>query len=404
MAATVLRFPDNEYANTWVTYVCPILRVGTWFIIVVGVEPPAMSDRFSRRRLLRVAGTVGAGAVVAGCTAIDDGETESETAETAVHEDDRVYADIYQESIDDVVLVSVAEENGASPGGLGSGFAMENGYVVTNDHVLLGASEVELQFRDEQWRTADVVGTDVHSDLAVVEVADPPAAVEGFSLATAAPEIGQQVLALGNPLGLDASVSQGIVSGVDRSLPSPTGFSIPAAIQTDAPVNPGNSGGPLVSLDGDVLGVVFAGAGQNIGFAISAALADRVVPTLVEDGEYEHPYLGVGVEPVGPVLAEANELDEPRGVLVVETISDAPADGVLEPAETTATVDGTSVPAGGDVIVAIDDTEIPNQDRLSSVLALETAPGESIDIDVIRDDDRETIEVTLDARPEIEFP
>jgi len=341
----------------------------------------------TRRRLLRLTGAgaaLGIGLPVASA------------------EDDR-YANVYEETIDDVVLVSVAGVDEARPGGLGSGFVVDD-YVVTNEHVVGDADEVELQFRDEQWRTGSVLGTDVHSDLAVLEVDELPDAVDGFSLADDEPEIGQEVLALGNPLGLDASVSRGIVSGVDRSLPSPTGFSIPAAIQTDAPVDPGNSGGPLVDLDGDVLGIVFAGAGRTVGFAISGRLADRVVPALVEDGEYQHAYMGVGVEPVGPLIADANDLEEPRGVLIVDVASDAPAAGVLEPADGVSVVDGAPVPVGGDVVVAIDDEEIPNQEQLSSYLALETSPGDEIDVEVIRDGERETVGVTLEERPDVEAP
>lgn len=328
------------------------------------------------------------------------------TAEGAVQDDeaDGAYTTVYQETIDDVVLVNVVGEGQEAPGGLGSGFVTDDGYVVTNNHVVMDTTEVELQFRDEQWRTASVVGTDIHSDLAVLGVDELPDIAGGLSFTDADPVIGQEVLALGNPLGFDSSISQGIVSGVDRSLPSPTGFSIPAAIQTDAPVNPGNSGGPLVDLDGNVLGVVFAGAGQTIGFAISATLANRVVPSLIEDGEYQHPYMGVGVLPVGPLVAEVNDLEEPRGVLVTETVPDAPADGVLEPAEETTIADGTPVPTDGDVIVMIGDEEIPNQDQLSSVLALETSPDETIDIEVIRDGERQTVELTLEARPEDESP
>ncbi|MEY7850852.1 S1C family serine protease [Natrarchaeobius sp. A-rgal3] len=317
--------------------------------------------------------------------------------------DETGYTSLYEEAIGDVVLVTIPGEEGA-PGGIGSGFVLESGDVLTNHHVAGGVDEAELQFTDETWRTGTVVGSDVHSDLAVVSVDDVPDVVSGLSLSEAEPEIGQEVLALGNPLGLDASISQGIVSGTDRSLPSPTGFAIPAAIQTDAPVNPGNSGGPLISLEGDVLGVVFAGAGQTIGFAISALLADRVVPSLVSEGEYEHPYMGVGVDPVGPQVAEANDLEEAGGVLVTEVVPDAPADGVLEPATDTTTIDGELVRTGGDVIMAIGDREIPNQDLLSSTLALETSPGETVEIEVVRDGERGTVELTLASRPDVDVP
>ncbi|WP_121741059.1 S1C family serine protease [Natronorubrum halophilum] len=363
--------------------------------------------RVTRRQLLRVsAGTAamlgigGSAAASADPRVIDasSGTLQDETAEGSGR-----YTDIYEETIDDVVLVNVFGTDEQDPGGLGSGFVVDD-YVVTNNHVVRQASEAELQFRDEQWRTGEVVGTDVQSDIAVLSVDDMPDGSDGLSFADGTPEVGTEVLALGNPLGLDASISQGIVSGINRSLPSPSGFSIPAAIQTDAPVNPGNSGGPLVNLDGDVIGIVFAGAGQTIGFAISAELAERVAPALVEDGEYEHPYLGVGVLPVSPLVAEANDLEDPQGVLVTEVVPDAPADGVLEPADDETTVDGDAVPVGGDVIVAIGDREIPNQELLASTLALDTSPGETVSIEVIRDGDRETVDVTLESRPETDLP
>lgn len=364
---------------------------------------PPKRSRLSRRRLLRVACGAAATLSVSGTASVaggsTDGSFESGESRRIQSEENGPYADIYEEIIDDVVLVSIVgdEEMGE---GLGSAFVIDDGYVVTNHHVAGFVSEVELQFRDESWRTGEVVGSDPHSDLAVVEIDDVPDIVSGLSFAEAQPVIGQEVLALGNPLGLDASVSQGIVSGTDRSLPSPTGFSIPAAIQTDAPVNPGNSGGPLVSLEGEVLGVVFAGAGQTIGFAISALLADRVVSALIEDGEYDHPYMGVSVQPVGPQVAEANDLEEAQGVLVTSVVPGSPADGVLEAAVESIPADGEEVRTGGDVIVAINDQEIPNQERLSSMLALETAPGETIAIDIVRDGNRETVELTLGSRPD----
>jgi serine protease Do len=358
----------------------------------------------TRRRLLGLAaGAVATGIGSAATAGASRGAAERTGSANRVQGDER-YADVYDATIDSVVLVNVFGDDADDerPGGLGSGFVIDDGYVVTNDHVVGDASTVELQFRDEQWRSASIAGSDVHSDLAVLEVDDVPDAADGLSFSDADPTAGQEVLALGNPLGLDASISQGLVSGVDRSLPSPTGFSIPAAIQTDAPVNPGNSGGPLVSLESDVLGVVFAGAGQTIGFAISAALANRVVPALVDDGEYQHAYTGVSVFPVGPLVAEANDLEEPRGVLVVDVASGSPADGVLEPADDIESVGGDPVPVGGDVIIAIGDEEIPNQDRLSSVLALETSPGDTVEIDVVRDGEREGVELTLEPRPDVD--
>ncbi|ELY93829.1 peptidase S1 and S6 chymotrypsin/Hap [Natrialba hulunbeirensis JCM 10989] len=374
----------------------------------------------SRRRLLRAGSSAavvgisaGAGVGTGGADRVATRRLQDDTADDENGEDSDdpfdaggPYADVYDDIIDDVVLVTVVGSDDPfddDPGGIGSGFVVGD-HVVTNAHVVGEASTVELQFRDEQWREGEVVGTDSHSDLAAIAVDDLPDITDGLSFTADDPVIGQEALVLGNPLGLDASLSQGIVSGLDRQLPSPTGFAIPAAIQTDAPVNPGNSGGPLVSLDGEVLGVVFAGAGQTIGFAIAAQLADRVIPALVEDGEYEHPYMGIGVSAVGPQVAEANDLEEARGVLVSEVVPDSPADGVLEPIDGETMIDGDPVPIGGDVIVSIGDEDIPNEARLTSVLALETTPGETVELEVIREGESQQVEVTLEERPDVDLP
>ncbi|MGQ3413250.1 S1C family serine protease [Natrinema sp. LN54] len=369
-------------------------------------------DHCTRRRLLRATGVVGAAGAAAafGLGGSGSGVAQNESADSnasnetggpAESEVGSEYAAVYRDTIDSVVLVTVTGTSGPGTGGggLGTGFVIDDEYVLTNNHVVEAAREggIELQFSNEEWRAASIVGTDAYSDLAVLRVEDMPEVASGLSLAESEPIIGQEVLAIGNPLGLDASVSQGIVSGTGRSLPSPTGFSIPAAIQTDAPINPGNSGGPLVSLEGEVLGVVFAGAGQTIGFAISAALANRVVPALIEDGSYDHAYLGVGVQPVGPEIAAEIGLEEATGVLVMEVVPDGPADGTLQPASTTR-------PGSGDVIVAIDGQAIPNQPALSSYLALETSPGDTIELEIVRDGEHQTVEVTLEERPEAEQP
>ncbi|QSW99573.1 S1C family serine protease [Haloterrigena alkaliphila] len=375
----------------------------------LGVEPRVSRDYCTRRRLL---GAIGATAAL-GVGGVGGGvaQNETESANTTAQEGqgdgvDSPYTAVYRNTIDSVVLVTVSGTGGPGPGpgpggggggggGLGSGFVIDDQHIVTNNHVVAAASEdgIEIQFSNQEWRTASIVGTDVYSDLAVLRVDEMPDVAGGLSFVESQPAIGQEVLTLGNPLGFNASISQGIVSGVNRSLPSPTGFAIPAAIQTDASVNPGNSGGPLVNLDGEVLGVVFAGASQTIGFAISARLANRVVPALIEDGAYEHAYMGVGVLPVGPEIADAVGLEEAAGVLVAQVVRDGPADGVLEPVR-------RGRPGSGDVIVAIDGAEISTQAQLSSYLALETAPGDEIELEIVRDGERQTVALTLEERPD----
>ncbi|KDE57931.1 serine protease [Halostagnicola sp. A56] len=362
------------------------------------------NQRATRRTVLGlVSSAVATGSVASlSGTAQDDGSSSGEDEEGADRDgatEESPYTALYEQTRDGLVLVRVSGDEQA--GGIGSGFVYEDEYVVTNEHVVATADELDVQFVEEDWRSASVVGTDPYSDLAVLEPEGLPEYAESLPVADTIPEIGRQVVALGNPLGLDASVSHGIVSGTNRSLPSPTGVTIPAAIQTDAPVNPGNSGGPLVTLEGaDVVGVVSAGAGPglNIGFAISAALLERVGPALIEDGTYEHPYLGVSVVALSPRIARANDIDEPGGVLVVETVPDSPADGILEAADGTTVVDGETVPVGGDIIVELAGEAVPNQDALSARLALETSPDETIDVTVVRDGERTELEVTLAAR------
>lgn len=293
------------------------------------------------------------------------------------------YTQVYRETIDSVVLIKVT--TAAGRGGQGSGFVFRDDYVVTNAHVVSDAETVQVRFTEGQWRSASVVGTDPSSDLAVIQVSNPPEYATPLPLVEDQPAIGTEVVAIGNPYGLEGSVTSGLISGINRSIPAPNGHTIPDAIQTGAPVNPGNSGGPLVTLDGRVVGVINSGGGENLAFAISAALVKRVIPSLIRTGDYEHAYLGVGLQTVTPAVAEEIGLDRPRGVLVGRVPPDAPASGALE---------------RGDVIVSIEGQRIDTRQQLSSYLALKTAPGDTVRITVLRNGARRTVDVTLGTRPE----
>ncbi|MFW5948991.1 MAG: S1C family serine protease, partial [Halolamina sp.] len=255
------------------------------------------------------------------------------------------------------------------------------------------------QFASGDWGTAELLGSDPYSDLAALSV-DPPNDAAALPLLDEQPPIGTRVAAVGAPLGLEGSLTSGVVSGVNRSISSVQNFTISGAIQTDAAVNPGNSGGPLLTLDGNVAGVITQSGAENIGFAIDAALTERVIPELIETGSYEHAYLGVQILGVTPLLAEANDLEAARGVYVSAVPSGGPADGVLEGGDEPETVDGTSQPTGGDVIVALDGTRIDTTGQLGSYLALETSPGDEIAVTVIRDGEEQTVELTLGTRPD----
>ncbi|NKE36335.1 trypsin-like serine protease [Natronococcus sp. JC468] len=362
--------------------------------------------RPSRREVLAATG-VGVAGLAAGCAAPRDESSVEGNSSHDIDREDRAdgstYTDVYEAIIDSVTQIRVfgvenprTDETGR---GQGSGFVVDEQYVVTNHHVVSGGEEIDLQYSNGDWSSTRLLGSDVYSDLAVLEADHVPDVATPLGLAEERPVVGQEVLAIGNPYGLEGSMSSGIVSGVNRTIPAPQGnFSFPNAVQTDAPVNPGNSGGPLVDLDGNVVGVVNAGGGNNIGFAISAALARRVVPALVEDGEYDHPFLGVAVATVDRFVAEANDLEEAAGVIVTETTRE-PAAGTLEPADRSVERGGEPVPVGGDVLRSIDGEPIPDRNALSTHLALETSPGETVRVELRRDGEVRTVELTLGSRP-----
>jgi len=340
----------------------------------------------------------GGGGGDAGGPAATDGGTQAKGAPIVQNTSaDGDYVALYDATIDSVVTIQAVTDRGTSQG---TGFVYDgNGHVVTNEHVVGDSEDVTVRFADGTWREATVVGTDVYTDLAVLEVQSVPTAAEPLPIAATNPETGQRVAALGSPFGLEGTITSGIVSGVNRSMRTEAGFSIPATVQTDAPINPGNSGGPLVSMNGTVVGVNRAKQGDNVGYAISPQVVERVVPGLIRNGSYDHAYVGIGSVPVTPAVAEANGLAQARGVHVVAVVDGGPAEGVLQPADGQTTVNGRTVRTGGDVILAVDGTAIDTQQELSRVLMLQTSPGETISMTVLRDGEETTVEVTLDERP-----
>jgi S1-C subfamily serine protease len=270
---------------------------------------------------------------------------------------------------------------------------------VTNQHVVRSAEEVDVRFSNGDWRRADVMGTDVYTDLAVLSVEDVPEYAEPLPLADQGFSQGTPVAALGNPLGLEGSITRGIVSGLNRSMRTEDNFVIPDTVQTDAGIDRGNSGGPLVTLDGEVVGVNRARQGTSIGFAVSSELVRDVVPELISEGDVEHPYMGVSTIDVSPTVADANGLGEPRGVLVAQTPDGGPSDGVLQESEEE-DYNGATMYVGGDIIVGVDGTTINSREELSRYLMLHTEPDETIDVTVLRDGESVTEQVTLGERPE----
>jgi S1-C subfamily serine protease len=346
--------------------------------------------RQTRRRFL--AATAGIAAGLAGCATGTREAPDPVPQSASPPESDSPYASVYEETIGSVAFVG--DESGG-----GSGF-VHRGVVVTNQHVVGNAESIGVRFENGEWREAGVTATDVYADLAVLST-DIPAYAEPLSFVDSIPAIGTEVLALGSPFGLESSVSTGIISGRNRSVPNgQTGFSIPNTVQTDAGLDPGNSGGPLVTMDGTVTGIAVSGAGTSVGFAVSPLLARRVLPELIETGNYDHPFLGISLIEVTPSVAEANDLDEPQGILVVEVREDGPAAGTLQGATGETTVDGVDIPTGGDVLVELAGSRIDSNADLGTTLALELSPGDRAEATVVRDGERRTVDVPIGSRPE----
>jgi S1-C subfamily serine protease len=390
-----------------------------------------MGDQNGRRRTRRgfLAAAAGAGAALAGCAGRIDVRTETDPAPAdPVSTDDPSdgpgvatastgaggsagptgtaeppgeasdYTRAYRSVAPSVTTVRVSTATG---GGQGSGAIRDGRHVVTNQHVVAEAEHVSVVYSNGEYATAEVRGADPYADLAALRVpGGHPTDAPALSFAADDPAIGTEVIAVGTPLGVGESVSGGIVSGVDRSLPAPNNFTIADAIQTDAAANPGNSGGPLATLTGRPLGLVNSVRGNDITFAISGALMNEVVPALIEDGEYEHTFVGVSILGITPAVAEANGLATTRGVYVVRVLPDGPAAGALRGTDgERATAFGQQVPVGGDVILSVDGVDVADPGEFGSYLALETDPGDTIRLGVLRDGERTTARVTLGTRP-----
>jgi serine protease Do len=298
---------------------------------------------------------------------------------------------------------------------LGSGFVWDqNGHIVTNNHVVSGADKIEVTFSDGTTVPATLVGADPDSDLAVLKVDVSADKLHPVQMADSKSiQVGQLAIAIGNPFGLEGSMTTGIVSAVGRSLladeTSAQSYTIPDIIQTDAPINPGNSGGILINAQGQVLGVTSAiespvRANSGVGFAIPSAIVNNVVPALIKDGKYVHSWLGISGTSLTPDLAKAMDLDlSQRGALVEEVLPNSPAEKAgLHASNNQATIDGQVVNVGGDVITAIDNQPVLQMDDLIAYLAGNTKVDQKVNLTILRDGKQQNVDVTLAARPSAE--
>jgi S1-C subfamily serine protease len=349
----------------------------------------------------------------------------------AIASDDRL-VQLFEKVKPSVVQVTVLSKNLLSSG-LGSGFVFDkSGHIITNNHVVDSASgtgipagNVTVTFLDGRSYKAKVVGTDQFSDLAVLQINSTNTA--GF---TPLPignssnlKIGERVVAIGNPFGLSGSMTEGIISGLGRLLPSqtqeepdlipdpnslaapPASFSIPEIIQTDAAINPGNSGGPLLNLNGEVIGInsaIFSttGAYSGIGFAVPANTIKKIVPILISENVYKHPWIGISGTDITPDIASAINITKPSGFLIIDITPNSPASKAgLHGGSKLVDVNGRKMKVGGDLILKIDDKNVTKIDDILTYLEENKNVGDNVALSIFRNGKEQNVSLTLEPRP-----
>ncbi len=330
-------------------------------------------------------------------------------------EKDAVQVALYEQVSPGVVSIQVSSTVGD---GQGSGFVYDtNGYVITNYHVVEGATDIEVDFPSGFKTTGKVIGTDTDSDIAIVKVDAPESELHPLSLGNSnSVKVGQTVVAIGNPFGLNGTMTIGIISALGRTLDSlhdSGGGNVYTAgdiIQTDAAINPGNSGGPLLNLNGEVIGInrairtsgaTVGGEPGNIGigFAVPINIVKRVIPELIANGKYDYPYLGLSSLPdMSLSVQKSLGLSQSTGAYIVEVVPGGPAENAGVIAGTKPT-DIQGLLAGGDLVVAIDGNKILTFADLLKYLINEKAPGDQVVLSVIRDNQQKEITLTLGSRP-----
>lgn len=314
--------------------------------------------------------------------------------------------DIFEKSEESIVQVSVLR--GESEGGMGSGFVYsDEGYVITNQHVVQDAQKVMITFLDGEAYIGNVVGSDRDLDIAVVKVEPTNTYLQPIKIGDSSElKVGEKIAAIGNPFGLSGSMTAGIVSQMGRLLPQETGYSIPDVIQTDAAINPGNSGGPLINMKGEVVGINTAiqsatGEFSGIGFAVPSNTVKKVVPVLIENGEFKHPWMGISGTDVDPELAEVRGLKSSKGFLVVSVIEGSPAEtaGLLGVTETEER-DGREFALDGDIILSIDGETVRKISDILVHLQREKSVGDEMVLSVNRNGEMLELTMILEERPQ----
>ena len=316
--------------------------------------------------------------------------------------------EIFEKSEPGVVRVNVQRgETEDVRGGVGSGFVFDKkGHIITNAHVVKDANKVVVTFLDGRSYNAEIIGTDEYTDLAVIKVNADLALLHPLLIGDSSNlKVGEGIAAIGNPFGLSGSMTSGIVSQIGRLLPTDNQYNIPDVIQTDAAINPGNSGGPLLNMRGEIVGINTAiqsntGEFTGVGFAIPSQTVAKIIPTLVEEGEYKHPWIGISGRDIDPDMAKVLKLNDAIGFLVITVVEDSPAfDAGLIGSDKTIEVDGVNYPVGGDIILAVDGIEVRKIDDILIHLQRAKSVGDEMVLEVLRDGRTTDITIILQERP-----
>ena len=319
--------------------------------------------------------------------------------------------ELFEKSESGVVRIDVDKINSSrETGSLGSGFVFDDlGHIITNAHVVESASSVTITFLDGSQYNAQIIGLDKFTDIAVIKVEEKPRYLHPLQMGDSSTlKVGEQVAAIGNPFGLSGSMTAGIVSQIGRLLPSQdTGFSIPNVIQTDAAINPGNSGGPLLNMAGKVMGIntaIQSGTGQSagIGFAVPSNTILKVVPVLIEEGKYSHPWIGISGKDIDPELAKVRDLDQSKGFLIVTVVPGSPAEiAGLKGVSEIKIIGDKEYPADGDIIVSVDGKEVRKISDILIHLQEEKSVGDEMILGILRDGEVMHIILALVERPDL---
>ena len=319
--------------------------------------------------------------------------------------------ELFEKSESGVVRIDVDKINSSlETGSLGSGFVFDDlGHIITNAHVVESASSVTITFLDGSQYNAQIIGLDKFTDIAVIKVEEKPRYLHPLQMGDSSTlKVGEQVAAIGNPFGLSGSMTSGIVSQIGRLLPSQdTGFSIPNVIQTDAAINPGNSGGPLLNMAGKVMGIntaIQSGTGQSagIGFAVPSNTILKVVPVLIEEGKYSHPWIGISGKDIDPELAKVRDLDQSKGFLIVTVVPGSPAEiAGLKGVSEIKIIGDKEYPADGDIIVSVDGKEVRKISDILIHLQEEKSVGDEMILGILRDGEIMHIILALVERPDL---